>query len=351
MAPDGRIPWPLRAPAENGIKTLVPTPDGLKYAVPMFERVAANVSLADVCLWLDEQGVSTVTGKNGWAPRSVNQIIRCRTMMGRRTDANGKTDLKCTPLVPVDLWEAANKALDVKPHRGPLRIENKSMLSGVMKCPKCGSPMYKAMCGYGASRQAYYRCAGRGAVQRSSCHNLVPVAYADAKVNEKMLADDAKIRELRPAADGELKLALDDVKTSLRLLPSQGYDDDKQDAEQANLRAERDRLLGEIAAAEGAEPKMVETDQTYAELWATLPTDGERNRWLRDAGVKVFGLHGDDDEVEVTCDRKLAALFWQDDEDGGAEQYAEIPPSENGVWVYVAEFGTRHKMRRAAPRR
>ena len=347
----GRPVWGLKiGPAENGIKTLVPTPDGLKYAVPLFEMVAANVSLADACLWLDEQGVSTVTGKNGWAPRSVNQIIRCRTMMGRRTDANGQTDLKCMPLVPVDLWNAANAALNVKPHRGPLRIENKSMLSGVMRCPKCKGPMYKAMCGYGASRKAYYRCAGKGAVQRSSCRNLVPVAYADGIVNAKMLADDGMIMELRPAADGELKLALDDVKTSLRLLPDQGYDWVKEDAERANLREEQTRLLGEIEAAKVAGPKMVSTNQTYAELWSTLPTDGERNRWLGDAGVTIVGLKGDDGEVQVTCDRKLASLIYeQDPYDLTVEQIAEIPPSVNGNWVFVAP-GYKHRMHRARPR-
>ena len=346
----GPAGWGLQiVPDGSGGKTLTPTPDGMKYATEIFERVAANQSLADVARFLTASGVLTATGKTEWSAQTVGQIVRCRSMMGRRSDASGKTDLKFTALVPVTLWDAANAALSTRSHRGPMNLASKSLLSGVMKCALCGSPMYLIKPQYTKSPgAAMYRCAGRGAVRKSGCKNLVPVAYADGIVNAKMSADDTEIRELRPATDGELKLALDDVETDLRQLPSQGFDYVKEDAERSNLRAEKTRLLGLIADAKVAGPALVGIGQTYAQLWASLATDGARNRWLADAGATVIGLRGDDGKVKVTCDRKLAALFWTE-EDGQAVQYEEIPPVVDGNWVFVAP-GYKHRMHRARPR-
>lgn len=350
----GRPGWGLKVvPGVNDagepIKTLAPTAEGLKYARPMFEMVAANESLATVALWLTGHGVLTATGKTDWSPKTVGQIIRNHSMMGRRVDADGNTVHKFEGLVPIDLWDQANAALSVKSSRGPTNIANKSMLSGVMTCPKCSGPMYLIVPNFGTKGPSY-RCSGRGPVRKSVCHNMISVTVADAKVNAQMLSDDREITKLGPAEGGELKLALNDVLDALKQLPNQGYDDAKEDAEKMNLRAERDRLTAEIEAAKFAPPKPVGTGQNYAQLWASLGNDNAaKNHSLKNSRAVVTGLNGTTDaEVRVICELKLAALVWSDGgDDGQAEQYTEIPPVVDGNWLFVAP-GFRRRMRRAA---
>ena len=346
--------WGLKiAPGVNdageSIKTLVPTTDGLKWAPVIFEMVAANESLATVALHLTGHDVKTKTGKSEWSPKTVGQIIRNHSMMGRRVDANGDTILKFTPLVPIDLWNQANAVLSIKSSRGPTRIENKSMLSGVMHCP-CGSPMYLVNPQY-SKKGPSYRCAGRGPVRKSACKNMISVAYADAKVNKKMLNNHTMIMKLGPAEGGDLKLALEDVMSALKQLPNQGYDDVKEDAEKANLREQRDKLTAEIEDAKFAPPKLVSTKVTHAQMWASLDGDNAgKNHWLKNAGAKVTGMGSTTDgKVKVTCELKLASLIWEEGYDGQAEQVTEIPPVVDGNWVFIAP-GFNRRMRRAVPR-
>lgn len=335
--------------AGETIKTLVPTADGLKWAPVIFEMVAANESLATVARHLTGHSVKTKTGKTEWSPQTVGQIIRCKSMCGRRQDASGNTVLTFEPLVPIDLWNQANAALDTRKSRGPMLIEHKSMLSGVLRCPKCSGPMYLVDPKY-STKGPSYRCAGRGVIRTSKCRNMISQPAADAWVNAKMLGDHSMIMKLGPAEGGELRLALDDVMNALRHLPDQGYDWEKEDAERANLRLEQTRLTDEIEAAKFAPPKMVSTEVTHSQMWASLDDDdGAKNKWLRDSGALVTGMAGDDGAVQMVCDLRLAALFYDQDEEMQIEQIEEIPPVVDGVWMFIAP-GWQRKMRKHLPR-
>jgi hypothetical protein len=72
------------------------------------------------------------TGR-AWWPKTLNQMVRCSTYMGLRCElvtsktrtgkptrgGYGKVLHQCEPLVPADVWKAANARLDAKPKRGP----------------------------------------------------------------------------------------------------------------------------------------------------------------------------------------------------------------------------------------
>ena len=360
----GRPPWGLSVnDGDYKNKGLEPNEVGLKYAGAVFTMVAEHQSLADICHYLDSESVITPSGKiGGWSPKSISQIIRSSTYKGRRVQsAPGATPdaprityiMKCPALVSPALWQAANDALSTTKSRGPLNIANKTMLSGNIKCGYCGGPMYLANPAWSKVPGLRYRCAGRGGgVRKSKCKNMIPVAEADAIVDAQMSADDADIMHLVPAPVTVHQEELDDVLADLKNLPNLGLPDDKGDAVKSELRATRDELLAKVAAEQTvhAEPVWVSTGQTYSQLWGSLDTAG-KSKWLRDAGVQIIGLRADDAKVRVTVERKMAALFWQEGDDGQAEQHTEIPPTVNGNWVFVPPFGTKRKMRRVAPRK
>ena len=117
----GRAPFGYEVvPAEDGHKTLAPTEVGRKFVPEIFRRCIAGDSLATIALWLDAEGAPLPSANSTtWQPRTVGTIIRCTTMMGRRTDATGKTILKCEALVDPVTFRRAGEALDARPEARP----------------------------------------------------------------------------------------------------------------------------------------------------------------------------------------------------------------------------------------
>lgn len=285
----GRAPFGYEVvPAEDGHKTLAPTEAGRKFVPEIFRRCIAGDSLATIALWLDAEGAPLPSANSTtWQPRTVGTIIRCTTMMGRRTDATGKTILKCEPLVDPVTFRRAGEALDARPKRGPMNNDGKAMLTSVLHCPKCSGPMYRVYTGRGASRKPYYRCAGKGAVRKSACRNMVPVEVVDAIVNEYMATNDDPVMVTRIKPGRDYSEELEAIKLEIRELALRDLDDAGYDAELVRLRAERDHYaslptrLDELVS----EP----TGETYAERWARLST-AERGAWLRSSGARVTAI-------------------------------------------------------------
>ena len=61
-------------------------------------------------------------------------------------------------------------------------------------------------------------------------------------------------------------------------------------------------------------------------------------------------MKGTDAEVLAVVEKFAGALYREQDEDGQVVQHAEIPPSVDGVWVYIEPL-VKHKMRKTALRR
>ena len=333
---DGRPPWGFTTAGEKYNRTLVPTPEGIKYAPEIYERIARGDTLAAVARWLEAEGVRPAGiasersehGKTGqWWPKTVSQLIRNPVYMGFRCELEynattrtgkpkftgyGKVLHRCDAVVDAGLWKRANDRLDAAPKNGP-RLAQRAMLTSVLTCPLCSwlvtthqpvSPMYRTgstTTHKDGSKEVrhYYRCTGQGPA-RKGCGNMVPVELADAMVcwiAENTLCWE-KVTETVFTPGHNHEPELEAIRFELDHLASRHLPWAEEDAERARLRAEYDRLDALEATPDSWEEKTLET--TYADLWAALESAG-RNEWLKANGFTATATR---DRLELTCTRK-----------------------------------------------
>lgn len=282
----GRPPFGYNSEGEKYNRVMVPADVGRQYVPRIYQRVIDGDSLAAIGAWLDSEGVEPPLGGHWW-PKSLAQLIRRTTYMGRRSDASGKTISKCEPLVDAATWKRANGALDTRPQRrhGGTDTGNRAMLAGVLWCPRCeDSPMYRVQCGKPANRTAYYRCSGRGA-KRSGCGLMVRVDLADGAVHQiaaKTFYQPVMVTHTIPGHDHSAEL--EDIQQEMLDLVRQGLPAGQLVTRMAELAAEQDRLtaLPSVPDTTITEP----SGETYWQLWDKL-TDAERGPWMKRHGFKV----------------------------------------------------------------
>ncbi len=280
----GRPPFGYEVTGTKYGKTMVPTPEGQKYVPEIFARVIAGKSLDSIARWLDAEGVQgNSKGFKGWYPRTVGTLIRNATYMGHRQDAAGKTVLRVDPIVDADVFRRANAALDSKPKRGLILTANRALLSGVLRCGKCGGPMSRIYVGPKAHRGAYYRCTGTGPA-RKPCRNMIAVSVLDAVMDHAMAGLDRPVLEYRVIPGHDYAAQLADLRYEMQQLSLRDLSWDDEDAERARLRAEYDRLAALPVVPE--QVQLVDTSETYAGRWAGL-TGQQRGDWLRSKGVRM----------------------------------------------------------------
>jgi DNA invertase Pin-like site-specific DNA recombinase len=293
----GKPPWGYEIAGEYKDKTLVPNELGRTWVPLIFGHCAEGWSLSQIAAWLDAEDVPTANGDK-WSPATLTNMMRRTTYVGYRRDGNGQIILKCEPLIDIDLFNRAQAALASRPKRGPMVAENRSMCTSVLFCAHCfDSPMYRIYqrSGHGNSKNWYYRCTGRG-TQRKGCGNMIRLEAIDKLVGEAMerLVRPITMLKFIPGNDhsGELK----DTEFLLQHLSSQQLSDEEEDAERARLRAERDRI--KALPIEPGHTERVETGETYADRWASLSADVERNDWLRSIGVRVWAWKYDGGDLD-----------------------------------------------------
>ena len=334
--------------AEGGHKTLAPSDLGRQYAPEIFAKVIANISLADIGEWLDAEDVAAPGGK-GWRVQTLGTLIRNQAMMGRRVEtlSDGRTAvLRFEALIDPATFRLANDALDTRLHRGP-KGKNPTLMSGLLKCFRCGGPMYAIMTGRGASARLYYRCKGTGPRPKSVCANMIDVASADAIISAKMASNHAPVMETKIKPGHNHKAELADIKQQMADLPLGLLSDAEVDVELKLLRARRDELLD----AEDTPDELVETPtgESYSQMWARL-SDAGRHQWMQDAKVRLFGLHApqgeDTDEAVLAIAQDPKSMFWEEGDDGEAV-FIQPKPSVNGNWIYFSPL-SRIRMKKAA---
>lgn len=289
----------------------------------IFVRVIAGESLATICTWLDtlkvkkaaagvpqldangksmrnEDGDVILKYQKGditpWWPAMLQRMIRHPAYTGRyyckhfdKDADNGKGKLTnyvhtCEPIVGIRIQRQAIEVLRDREKRGaPADPANAAMLRSAIFCARCeDSPMYKASLKINgradSPRRAHYRCWGRGR-GRKSCGNTVPMDLVDAAVN-KIIAGtfNRPIMRYELIKGHDWEDEIQAVKDEIAALGTLGLSDDEEDAKRAELRAERDRLDG--LPADDDEWREVETDETYADVYAGLETY-ERGAWLK----------------------------------------------------------------------
>jgi hypothetical protein len=224
----------------------------------------------------------------------------------------GPTIHRCEPLVDADTWRRANDALgNARPKRGRVDVERRAALSGVLYCPDCGgdSPMYRHHSpsprkGRDRIPMFYYRCRGRGA-QHASCGNMVPLGLVDAAVDRIIRADfdtPVMVKTIIPGNEAAVAAQLAEIDFDLKQLGSRGLPWDVEDAERAELRAERVRIAATELIPDGV--KSVPTGETYSEVWERTPV-AERGPWLARNGFKVYASKT---EVTLAQGKKSATI-------------------------------------------
>ena len=272
----GRPPFGYRVEGIKYDKTLVPTSIGRKYIPQIFERIADGQTLMSVAKWLDSEGIKPNSRESvKWSPQSIAQIIRNWAYLGERRACPivddkmqrnlGETLLEYEPVVSEALWLKANQRLDTAPRggkRGPVNGD-KPLLSGVLYCGRCDSPMYKIK---PRNYAACYRCHGK-MPQPKGCGVMVPIDVLDAIVDDSMLSDHSVMYSTEFVPGENHDAEIDKIRLRLRDLPTRNLSEDEEDAERATLRAEKRRLESLPTTPPVWKPVMVTDDRE-----SSLPT-------------------------------------------------------------------------------
>ncbi|MFC5216168.1 recombinase family protein [Streptomyces coerulescens] len=325
----GFVPYGYRAEKDSegdGWK-LVPDEYGTETAKTLREIVRRIVedgeAINAVCRWLNEEKVPSSldaqrirAGKESkgalWRVGNLNKMLRSHTLLGRvemteevtlpdgtkekRTrlvrDAEGLPLQRAEPLLSKKEWDALQAKLteNSRPHAG--HRYDRSPLLRVAFCT-CGRPLYR---NNGRSAM-YYRCSSRN-ISGAECgqNEAIRAKHLEEAIEEAFLraVGHAQIirRTYRPGVDhtadvAEVTRALAELREDREAgLYSSELGKKEYREEYLRLEAKREALAAMPVVPDGWEE--IPTGQTYADRWAELSAPAEKNKELREAGVKAI---------------------------------------------------------------
>jgi site-specific DNA recombinase len=269
----GKAPFGFRIVADRDHKSLEPDPvqaDLVRTAVQMY--LSGN-SLRNVAEWLD--GHCLAPQGELWSGGSVSNLFKNPILLGRRTDATGKTILKVEPIIDRATWTTLQAKLSSRAKT--TGAAPKAMLAGLAVCALCDGPMYRLTSRVKGKVYLYYRCHGDER-KPSRCRNMVRVEKLDAQVEALINGPfgDHPRKELIAVPGHGFEDEVAEVEQDLRELDHDAPDFfDKQ----AELLVERKRLLALPMTPTRTEEVL--TGDKIRDYWAALDTDGKREFLLR----------------------------------------------------------------------
>jgi DNA invertase Pin-like site-specific DNA recombinase len=297
----GRCPFGYTSEGGKYNRRLVPTNLGRTYVPAIFERSIAGQSATSIAEWLTAEGVpspnrshrGTRRESRAWSGRSVLQVIRNPVYIGRRR-GHGVTIHQCEPVIDAVTFKRANKAIDTRPKRGP-STGHTALLTSLLFCRQCGGPMYRLPTRDGL----FYRCTADpkfGALRKSECRNLVPLAAMDAEVLDWLAKSQQPVYDRVWTEGSNHDAEIEQVNIALHKLPARDLPEDEEDAERAALRAERRRL--QALPSTPGHWEDVDTGETYGQMFTRLASDTAA---LRAAlkGRMQFRVFRDVDDLSV----------------------------------------------------
>ena len=150
---------------------------------------------------LNSEGIRTRNGKT-WAVSTIHKILTSPTSTGKISYGKTKTDIETgalkgversrwkvvdglhEPLIPDGLYDEAQKVLESR-RRKPTRAARSYLLSGLLKCGKCGGPMYGQTFEKKSSGKSYsyYKCLYRDTRGSSVCGGLsIPAKFLEDQI-------------------------------------------------------------------------------------------------------------------------------------------------------------------------
>jgi len=286
-----KAPYGYSIEGQKYAKQLTVTAQGKRLVPVIFEKIADGESCRSVALWLEEQ-----TGRRVW-PKFVASLVRQPAYYGdlkfthTEVDANGKPAgtvervHHCEPLVPYELWDRANRRLNVVPRRGK-SARSPHLLKSVGTCGECGGTLVRVDGNHRGRVQTWWlRCIGPpGAKSQRRC-GVTPAVMANYESVAAAAAEAVGLLGDRPIVtrtlvhgkswDSEIRLTEKRLRELHRQVP---FDHPDYLARQGELLAELAELKARPAELDRWEE--TPTGQTHRDLWDACADDAERNAFL-----------------------------------------------------------------------
>ena len=271
--------------------------------------VLDGATVASVARKWNEAGHRTTTKERGnWGVTQVRRVLlnprytAARLYNGEQMAAAGKWD---AILDPETLEQLESKLNDPKRRTAPDDLNAKYLLSGIVKCFKCGRPLYAAPYKNKGRTIMVYRCLGGYCMQRrmepvDELVTGVMIARLSRPDASKLFANSGQLAELRASATD-----LRGRRDALASLLADGLLSPTAVREQA---AKIGKSLGEVeaavSAAEGLNPlSAVVGAKDVAAAWEALPLAHKKQaiRWQMDITLLPAGkgVRFDPDHVQI----------------------------------------------------
>lgn len=276
-----KLPWGLESVGPKYAKRPEKTQEGSQYAPLIWQKIADGVSLSDICLWMDAQGVMTNTIMPGqWSPRTLLRMVRNPIYYGSKQDANGVEVMKVPALVDASLWEQANLALDSRSRgrRGPAK-GLPALLTSALFCDPCHlvrsveSPMRRILPKNrnGTFRPYQYRCWGTGPNPKG-CGLCLDLDATDILAINMLSNATEPWFEIRKVEGTSYEIARAALRLKLRELPNRHLSREEYETESSRLWDEIDAIPEDTDGS----IDLVDTGDTIGQHWMKLDRKGRR---------------------------------------------------------------------------
>src|SRR5262249_14007542 len=127
---------------------------------------------------------------NGWAPKTVKDILTSETLIGKRHGAKGNIINRFDPLIETATWHKLQALIKLNERKRGSGVKPPGVLSDMAYCGKCGRIMHIRRAP-GKDNTDYvwtgYRCDGTSK-NPSTCKNMVSAAPVHEAAEEAVMA-------------------------------------------------------------------------------------------------------------------------------------------------------------------
>ncbi|MGH2745134.1 MAG: recombinase family protein, partial [Thermoleophilaceae bacterium] len=286
----GNVPYGYRL--DDDRRYLTPDPAEAPVVALIFERYTErHEGSAALAHWLTERGYRTRRGK-AFNPKAVLGILRNRVYLGEIFFRGVHHPGPHEPLIDHELFERAAAILRERGEDATLRRSNNSdyLLTGLVRCARCGKRYLGAAAHGNGGRYAYYVCFSR---QRYGCAGCDADRLPADKLEDAILAQLASVLGDQPLVREAI------VRAHAEL-----------DSERPRREAERERIDADLKRANDA------LDRYFHAFENRTLSEQACGKRIDELTRKIAGLEArreeltldDDDEPEPPSDDDLGAL-------------------------------------------
>jgi len=168
----------------NPEKRVLEMNENSRWVLFMFEEYARNCGANSIRNRLRLEKVNPKSG-DIWSPGSIRYILRNPVYIGKIRWGSELVDGNHEPIVPLELFNRVQKILNENNDKSPREISSPHLLSGLIRCVKCGRKYTVAF--NGKNRVLRYMCWTRKNVSSFEC---------DGKIIDAISLEKAVIREV-----------------------------------------------------------------------------------------------------------------------------------------------------------